>query len=72
MGVKKKPGKALRTIKRAQRYFTSHFYLIVHQELWSLEVPGGDTDVVLLSRVVELRQTPVDQSQLQIRQKLNM
>ena len=38
-------------------------HLIVHQQLRPLEVPAGHPHVVLLARVVELRQAPVDQSQ---------
>ncbi len=38
--------------------------LVVNQELWTLEVPRGHSDVVLLSWVVELSQTPVNQTQL--------
>ena len=44
---------------------TEHWpYLIVHQELGSFEVARGDSDVVLLSWVVKLGQTPVDKAQL--------
>ncbi len=36
------------------------------ERLLTLEVPRRDTDVVLLPRVVELCETPVDQAQLPI------
>jgi len=38
--------------------------LQVDEELGALEVAGGHADVVLLARVVEFGQTPVDESQL--------
>lgn len=42
-----------------------HSNLIVHKKLWSFKVAGGDSDVVLLSWVVKLGQTPVNKTQLQ-------
>ena len=45
-------------------FFLVRWYLIVHQELGALEVAGGHSDVVLLSGVVELSQTPVYEAQL--------
>ena len=39
-------------------------HLVVHQQLRPLEVPGGHPHIVLLARVVELGQSPVNQSQL--------
>lgn len=38
--------------------------LIVDEKLRSFEVARGDPDVVLLPRVVKLRQTPIDKTQL--------
>jgi len=38
--------------------------LEVHEQLWPLEVARGHADIVLLSRMVKLRETPVDESQL--------
>lgn len=40
-------------------------YLVVHQQLGSFEVAGRHPHVVLLPRVVKLRQAPVDEPQLQ-------
>lgn len=40
--------------------------LQVDEELGALEIAGGDAHIVLLSRVVELGQTPVDEAQLAI------
>lgn len=40
-------------------------YLVIYQELRSLEVPRSHPHVVLLAGVVELRQPPVDQAQLE-------
>lgn len=34
----------------------------VNKQFWSLEISGGDTDIVLLSWVVELGKTPIDES----------
>lgn len=45
----------------------AHSYLIIHQELRSFKVAGGDSDIVLLSWVVKLGQTPVNKAQLQSR-----
>ena len=39
-------------------------HLVVHQQLRPLEVPRGHPHIVLLARVVELGQSPVNQSQL--------
>lgn len=39
-------------------------YLVVYQELWSLEVSGGYPNVVLLPGVVKLSQPPVYQAEL--------
>ena len=39
-------------------------YLIVYKELGSLEVATSDPDIVLLTRMIELGQAPVDQPQL--------
>ena len=39
-------------------------HLVVHQQLRPLEVPGGHPHIVLLARVVELGQPPVNQTQL--------
>ena len=38
-------------------------HLVVHQQLGPLEVPARHPHVVLLARVVKLRQTPIYQSQ---------
>lgn len=35
----------------------------VNEELWALEVPRRDTDIILLPRMVELGQSPVDKPQ---------
>lgn len=43
-------------------------FLIVYQQLGTLEVARCNADVVLRARVIEFRQTPVDQSQLRQRQ----
>lgn len=40
-------------------------YLIVHQQLGALEVPGGHTDIIFLVGVVELGQAPVYKAKLQ-------
>ena len=39
-------------------------YLVVHQQLWAFEIPRRHPDVVLLSWVIELSQTPVYKAQL--------
>lgn len=39
--------------------------LEINQQLWALEVSRGDSDVVLCRGVVELCQTPIDETQLQ-------
>lgn len=39
--------------------------LVVDQKLWTLEVSGSHSYVVLLSRVVELCQTPVYKAKLE-------
>ena len=41
--------------------------LEVNEQLWSLEVAGSDAHVVLLTGVVELGQTPINQAQLAVR-----
>lgn len=41
------------------------WYLVVHEELRPFEVPRSHSHVVLLPWVVELSQTPVDQTQLE-------
>ena len=38
-------------------------HLVIHQQFWTFEVPTGNPHVVLLARVVELGQSPVDQAQ---------
>jgi len=40
--------------------------LQVNEQLWALEVPRGNTDIVFLTRVVELGKTPIDESQLTV------
>jgi len=45
-----------------RRCFRPH--LVVYQQLRSFEVPGRHSHVVLLVWVVELRQTPVDETEL--------
>lgn len=52
------------TLRSSQTKNLQH-YLIVHQELGAFEVARGHPHIVLLSRVVELSQTPVDKAQLQ-------
>lgn len=42
-------------------------YLKVNQEFRSFEVPTCDADIVLLRWMIELRQTPIDKSQLTVR-----
>ena len=39
--------------------------LVVHKQLWALEVARRHTHVVLLARVVELCQTPVNETKLE-------
>ena len=39
---------------------------MIYEELRSLEIARGDANIVLLSRMVKLGQTPVDQSQLAV------
>lgn len=41
--------------------------LEIDEQLWALEVAGGDADVILRAWVVELCQTPVDEAQLRDR-----
>lgn len=48
---------------------THSIYLVVEQQLWTLEVPRSHTHIVLLIGVVELCQTPVNQSQLRRRKE---
>lgn len=40
--------------------------LEVNEQLGSFEVAGGDTDIVLLPRVVEFSETPIDQTKLAV------
>ena len=40
--------------------------LQVNEQLWPLEVPGGNTDIVFLTWVVEFGKTPIDESQLAV------
>jgi len=44
---------------------TNDHHLVVEQKFWSLKVSWGDSDIVLLTGVIKLCQTPVNQSQLQ-------
>jgi len=37
-------------------------YLVVEQQFWTFEISRGNADIVLLTRVVELGKTPVNQS----------
>ena len=48
----------------AQRPHVVH--LIVDQEFWTLEVSRGHSNVVLLTRMIELGQAPVDESKLSV------
>ena len=41
-------------------------YLIVNQEFRSFEISGSYSNVVLLARVIELGEAPIDQTQLPI------
>jgi len=38
--------------------------LVVDEEFWSLEISRGDSNIVVLSGMVELGKTPIDKSQL--------
>jgi len=46
-------------------YFIISDYLVVEQKFWTFKIPWGNTDIILLTRVVELSKAPVNQPQLQ-------
>jgi len=41
-------------------------YLVVHKKFWTFEIPRCDADIVLLSWVVELSKSPVDETEFSI------
>ncbi len=55
----------LRSCLLNQKHTSQQVYLIVHQELRSLKVTGGNSDVVFLRCVVKFSQAPVNKAQLQ-------